>query len=363
MLADFIQSPNRRYPLIVFNGGSDAMIEEAEWLARQTTGKAQVAVITDNAQLANEFHHFIGKEYYVPFGFLRVFFPFNQRWNRPERHRWYDPQREEYEAQRNGILHGLLRNHVLAERGGVETVQDVAWLINRENLLKLKTNNPEQQATLNNFLEEHSKVAQERDSARSEAECYANEIDTLERENGELKFKVQGLQQRLEAAQAAQEVDASKTMRKLPSNLGEVAREAIRFFPRLDIAPQALETADEYGDCKCHPEAWEILVHLNDVLHVLKFERGEKDLEGAFRAKTGFSLAMSEGKMTKDDAKLMRLRKLIHNGKEFDISPHVKHGNQEPKLVRVHFAFDEERKKIVIGHIGRHIPNYTSKKM
>jgi hypothetical protein len=41
----------------------------------------------------------------------------------------------------------------------------------------------------------------------------------------------------------------------------------------------------------------------------------------------------------------------------------LKHGNQEPKLVRIYFAFDEETRKIVIGHIGRHIPNYTSKRI
>jgi hypothetical protein len=95
----------------------------------------------------------------------------------------------------------------------------------------------------------------------------------------------------------------------------------------------------------------------------MKFEDGEKDLEGKFKAKSGYDLAMSEGKMTKDDSKLMRLRELQYNGKEIDITPHVKHGNYEPKLVRIHFAFDDGSKKIIVGHIGRHIPNYTSKKM
>jgi hypothetical protein len=59
----------------------------------------------------------------------------------------------------------------------------------------------------------------------------------------------------------------------------------------------------------------------------------------------------------------MRLRKLQYGDQEYDITPHVKHGNQEPKLVRIHFAFDEAKRKIVVGHIGRHIPNYTTKKM
>jgi len=106
-----------------------------------------------------------------------------------------------------------------------------------------------------------------------------------------------------------------------------------------------------------------MLGYMNEVLYRLKFKDGEKELERAFKDATGYDLAMSEGKMTKDDSKLMRLRRLQHGGEEYDITPHVKHGTQEPKLVRIHFAFDASGKKIVIGHIGRHIPNYTSKTM
>ena len=106
-----------------------------------------------------------------------------------------------------------------------------------------------------------------------------------------------------------------------------------------------------------------MFVHLSETLHPLKYEQQENDLEGKFNAATRYELGMSEGKMTKDNAKLMRLRKLRHNGKEYDITPHLKHGNYEPKLVRIYFAFDEASKKIIVGHIGKHIPNFTSLKM
>jgi hypothetical protein len=149
----------------------------------------------------------------------------------------------------------------------------------------------------------------------------------------------------------------------LPENLADVAKAAASAFPRLVITNKALKAAEDYDECSCVPEAWELLLQLSETLHPLKFKESEMDLEGAFKNKTGYDLAMSEGKMTKDDAKLMRLRKLQCDGKEFDITPHVKHGNQEPKLVRIYFAFDEERKTIIVGHIGRHIANYTSKKM
>ncbi len=72
---------------------------------------------------------------------------------------------------------------------------------------------------------------------------------------------------------------------------------------------------------------------------------------------------MTEGPNTKKDKKLMDKRKILHGGQEFDITPHVKYGNAEPKLLRIYFAFDEDTKKIVVGHIGKHIPNATTKTM
>lgn len=363
VLADFIQSPDRRYPLIVFNGDGPEMVVEAERLARELTGKAQVGMVANNAELAEELRHYVGKEYWIPFGFLRVFFPFNQRRNFPERHRWYDTSCPEYGEQRQGIIHGLLRNHSLQEPGAVETVRDVDWLIHREQLLKVRAENPEQQKILEEFFTEHTKVMQERDDAKCEAQSYANQIDGLEKEAGELRFKVQGLQARLDKSQNGAGLDLAKVLPLLPTNLSEVAEAAGRAFPRLVITEQALKTAESYDDCKCSNEAWQMLLHLNETLHPLKFEGEENDFEKAFKAKTGFDLAMTEGKMTKDDGKLMRLRKLQYGDQEYDITPHVKHGNQEPKLVRIHFAFDEAKRKIVVGHIGRHIPNYTTKKM
>lgn len=122
-----------------------------------------------------------------------------------------------------------------------------------------------------------------------------------------------------------------------------------------------MESAKEYNECKAHYEAWEMLRHLNESMYRIKFEEGGKEIERAFKDFTGFEVAMTEGSKTKTDKKLMSLRRLVHEGKEYDISPHVKHGNKEPKLVRIYFAFDEAGKRIIVGHIGRHIPNATTK--
>jgi hypothetical protein len=216
---------------------------------------------------------------------------------------------------------------------------------------------------LDEFLQEHSRVAAERDQWKQESGIYASDVDRLEAETRKLEWQCKDYESRLEAAgQGVSAEEIAKLLPTLPNNLLQVAEAASRFFPRLVITKGALEAAQEYHDCKCIGEAWEMLRHLNGEMYKLKFESGEqKDWERTFQDETGYELAMSEGSNTKKDKKLMGLRKIQHNGREYDITPHLKHGNQAPKMVRIHFDFDEKSKKIVVGYIGSHIPNATTK--
>lgn len=364
VLAEFIQSPDRRYPLLVFNGDGPEQEAEAARLARDLTGKAQVAIIGNNSVLAEDFRRSMDDGYYVPFGFFRVFFPFNKRRNSPERHRWYDIRREEYNAQRPGIVHGLLRNHNLVENGAVESTRDIERLIAREKLLKLKTDSPALQNELEAFFGLYEELEKERDQFKREAESYASEVDQLDERGKLLEWRCKEYQTKLDdSGDVCGAASIAAVLPELPTSLVEVARAAARAFPRLVITENAISTAADYDECKCYNEAWQMLSHLSETLHPLKFTGDDKNFERAFKDKTGFDLAMTEGKMTKDDAKLMRLRRLSHGGRELDITPHVKHGNQEPKLVRIYFSFDDADRKIIVGHIGKHLANYTTKQL
>lgn len=362
-LCNFIQTPERRYPLVVFNGDSADQVREANKLARELTGKCMVAIIASNTELAEEIKIFLPADYRIPFGQFRVFFPFTGRRNSPVRHRWYDIHSEEYAEHRQGIVNGLLRNHSLLETGAVETVDEIRRLVAREELMKLKVETPDQQKQLNEFLEEHARVAAERDQFKQEAETYAAEVDRLEDDVRGLEWRCKDYQGRLDAAGDGAGVDVSKLLPVLPTNLGQVAEAARRFFPRLVITEAALESARDYSECKSVCEAWEMLWHMNHALFRMKFQEGQKELERSFKNETGYELAMSEGRNTKRDNKLMSLRVRRLGEREFDITPHLKHMNNEPKSVRIYFAFDEDGKKIVVGHIGRHIPNATTKTM
>ncbi len=87
----------------------------------------------------------------------------------------------------------------MLEKGAVETIDDIYGLVSRSKILKLEAASPEQQKQLNDFLEEHSKVAAERDQAKVEASFFASEFDRLEGEVKKLEWRCKESQGRLDA--------------------------------------------------------------------------------------------------------------------------------------------------------------------
>lgn len=63
---------------------------------------------------------------------------------------------------------------------------------------------------------------------------------------------------------------------------------------------------------------------------------------------------------------MMRQYSDEYNGREIDIEAHIKNGNKEsdPRFVRIHFAYDPAvSDKILIGHCGKHLDNYSTRKV
>ncbi len=343
--------------MIVFNGDSAEQLREAERLAFELTGKCQVVVIGENVELSQEIEHFLPEDYRVRTDRMRVYFPFNIRRNSPDRLRWYNVHRPDYVQQREAMINGLLRHNNLLEAGAVETVEEIKRLVSREKLLRLKDSSPEHKKELEEFYELLEAVEKERDQLKKDSAAFATEADQQQAEATRLKWENTTFKAKIDQlSEGGATLQISKLLPSLPLNILEVAKAAQRCFPRLVVAKQALEAAEDYPECKSLNEVWEMLGHLNDAMYRLKFEKGEKELEKSFQNETGYEVSMTEGPNTKKDKKLMDLRKLQHDGSEFDITPHVKHGNQEPKLVRIYFDFDETKKRIVVGHIGAPYP-------
>lgn len=361
-LTTFIQAEERRYPLIVVNGDDIGSKTEAAKLAYDLTGKCQVAILSTSDDIQDEFNHYMPEEYRVAPGFLRVYFPFGHH-NNPSRHRWSRLGAEDYSNQREGIVHGLLRHHALIERGAVESIQDIDRLISREKLRKLVKSDGAGNSEMEEFYALFAEIERERDNAKIEAQTWAAEVDAKQSEINSKDEKLRSLERRIEELdsdkitlkQQVPSLPIGEMMPKLPDSLRDALDSARLFFTRLDITPDAFKSASDYSICKSIHQAWEILAGLNNQLHDMKFNKAEPDLESAFQKATGYQLAMCESSETQKDRELMKLRNIHHNGRTYQIIPHVKYGSSIPKVLRVHFAFDDDRELIVVGYVGPHL--------
>lgn len=365
-LADLILSKSRRYPLVVFNGGTKELFEEARHFAVKLAGKCQVLFIEDHAELAEEIRHYLRKDMRIPFGAFRVFFALDPKRLYPERHRFYDPSHENYGDFRQAIITNLLRNHPLEEPGCIRNISEIGRGITLAKLRQFQENQDGQTKEIEEIYQLVADIERERDEAKAEAEYFSGEYDLLAQEKRTIEAKLSHFQS---AKNPTLERDAhvswAEELAALPDSLEAVvaAFQAIH-GSKLEFCQPALDSAREYLQFGEIQRAWEMFYHLSTTLHSLVFGSGEScDLERAFKEVSGYGLSLSESKMTKKDTRLMALRQIEHRGQKWDISPHVKWGNKEPKMLRIHFAFDDSTQKLIVGYVGPHLENRTTRKL
>lgn len=76
----------------------------------------------------------------------------------------------------------------------------------------------------------------------------------------------------------------------------------------------------------------------------------------------GFELAENEGSQTHNDLTYMRQRRIDDDGRTLVIEPHLRIGSKEDEAsLRIYFAWNPDSRRIVVGAIGRHLENYTTR--
>lgn len=132
------------------------------------------------------------------------------------------------------------------------------------------------------------------------------------------------------------------------------------FYPdRVAVLPSAYESAAGYAMSDTQG-TWEVALSAAECVWPLAFEGCGERLADAFQDETGLELARGEGKMTKANPKCRAARTVEYEGRELDISPHVK--GRGKKGVRMHFAVDQCSGKVVIGHFGEHMGTSGSRR-
>lgn len=143
-------------------------------------------------------------------------------------------------------------------------------------------------------------------------------------------------------------------LEEIPRDLNGLLDLAEALWPeRIFVTEKARKGAGDYnGSVR---ESWEVLKCIATDLWQLKFDGGVgKRMEKAFAEKTGLELAWNENKQTSDNEQLMRLRRVLVDGKEYDCTVHVK-GRNNRNALRVYLDFDMDNKRIILGHCGKHL--------
>lgn len=385
-LAERLADRNRGVPLIVVSSRYDrpeAFALSPEELAWNAAGAATVTVVPSIPDVIQEANYFVPYEYRCLNGLVRVYMPGVDFGSSSDfrRHRFFTADYiDEHGADTvaSMIYRGLARRPI-STSVEVLDVDDVVLRHHQGERQRLR-------------LELQVAAASDDASARSEW------IDFLEEENGRLEVDARNLAGRVEVLElreieletaletevrshetdtGAMQYRVSQAEERLSNaeaelNLAKTAQsviEGMEAFPRdlpgvlqliSDLYPGQVVILDEaFQSAEGWPfdadRAWRVLKAMATYLPQLHFSSARTDPEREFENLSGYSLALTEGKLTKEMKEAARQRVRLYNGQEVDIIHHVKVGSSKPNLLRVHYYPDHENQLIVIGHCGDHL--------
>ncbi|MCI1644373.1 MAG: hypothetical protein LKI21_07535 [Bifidobacterium crudilactis] len=250
----------------------------------------------------------------------------------------------------------------------------------RQKQAKQISNDAEQVVMLEDRLKE---VTEDRDEALELAASYEKEVQTTNQENQELQSELyKGNTIINSLRRSGQSNTEDKQVRdllrtNLPQQLAsdsvtknsEIDSLIVNLFRNLyqDCVIVSDEALNSLRDCVTRPSImWESMILICRSLYRAYAEESQGNLDETFKHQpdyiAGYQIALNEGKQTHADNELMALRKIMYNGKEYSIEPHLKRGNQEDSSsIRIYYAWEPSLSKIIIGHIGKHLDNATTR--
>jgi hypothetical protein len=354
-------------------------VKQLAWLLAGTA----VVYVPESQEVDYEMEGLLPWQFRAQKGMVRIYMPGVRPNSEADarRHRFFTTEiitERTPNAIQNMIVRGVARRtrHMPADR--VTAVEDVIAQQHQLRIQELKRSvakqpNPEWVALLEEL---NASLEKDVERFRAELETITELGEAVESDNENLKHDIDKLtfekqqlikwqtEQEKTIADLRGECETVQTLASLPNTITAVVETMEKLHPStIEFTPQARQSAQQtaFSDVAT---AWRILWSMATTLRDLYFEAPDERLDIAKRFKelSGFDLALNEGKDTSRDRKLMALREQRYNGKVTDFTPHVKYGNRPPKVLRVHYWPDRERRCIVIGHCGDHLPNFSTAK-
>jgi len=377
---DQLVSPQRQLPfvLVAHYPERKGVLVSPTRIAAALIGNANVYELSSTA-VVDEMNYHLGDVLRCEYGSVRVYLPLLDKSN-PDNGRLHRYLSAGYIAQHgeDGILrfltNGLARNGSTLRLTDLTSFTDILSERRRYAIKKLATESQGKSDEAVLVWQENEALATQLSGWEGMAVQYESENKELTKEVASLKYRVEEADRvRNRIKDLETQVEGLSKLTTLPTSLSEVLTTVKMLFPnRIEIADNALATAKKYGDDNDghwgRPEnlavAWELVYGFATKLYDLVFQDGSNNLEEDFgKSFSTFELAMSEGKQTKKDSKLMDLRKIEHEGEELDCTAHIKYGTRKPKILRLHFFIKRPAERLVIGHFGDHLDTYSTRKL
>lgn len=369
-LLEYINSQDRKLAVVLLHGETDDVRKEAARLSKNLFAKAYVCIVPYKIEIKKIFARL--KLEFNECLFIPNYIVYDEELRK--KLRYFVTDKKTADERRQNIFHSWLGVHPINEDGSVSDIENIGLLIRRRQYFKL-------QDILKDSIpaEEYKKIADELKTvsglfafSESENEKLKDRVDVLEEQNIGLQIKNED-QKKSHASEiynlkAAQQSINRKTLsthnllpREYPGSF-EALRKFEPFYEHLVFAQEAWVPALEYRQFKDFDVAWEKLHDLDQKLWKIVFGGdSDVDIEREFNNSTKYEYARGEGRQTTNDSKLSRLRKFEFEGKTYEMWPHLKYGNRPGKQLRIHFAIDRDKQRIIIGYIGEHMDNATTR--
>jgi hypothetical protein len=375
VMKDALLSMTRKCPIVYVSCSNETgeTLIEARPLAELLCGAAVVYFAT-TAEVDRDIELLLG-EFGTRNGGIRVY-QSGVNLDSPadgKRHRFFSP----FDIRKFGtdevtlqMVRACCRRASIFDTNDVTSIESIVNVARRRKLHELtfsgtSTIEPEFMELVQEMEAENSELLQNIAQVREELELVRinKEVESEEQQKELARTKYQ-LSANAESLDALHErnrqleitSDALRAFRKLPSSLVEVLTMVCALSrDKLDYTKEAIESAHiaRFDDLN---KAWELLWSMAEILHPMLFDSSIPFSDTEYKSKTRNQIAMSEGRQTQHDSKLMQLSERQYQGRTIDITPHVGSGRAADCL-RVHFAVDQETQKIIIGHCGDRLDN------
>lgn len=350
-------------------------------LSRALAGTG-VVYVCESPESDDELEHFVPMRFRSPNGTVRIYAPgveFAQEWT-AARHRFFTAKEIEEQGDKEIVGHivrALTRSD--AWRGlqsSVASIDDIDARVRERRMSELRAAGAgsltEQKELLALFVSENERLVAENrrltEENETEVQKRKDAEDVVARRDYDLEQASASVTEA--RAQALAENGAVRAVRDLnewPERATDIAALAVKVSEGrvifTDAAVRSLDKSDFVTCADASSVIWRCLrVMATDLYDLVMQDLPALQVADTFKSRTKFGLTWTESKETKRDNRLMAKRRIVFDGREMDITPHVKWGDTAPRLLRVYFYVDRGRKRIVIGHCGDHLDTYGTKR-